>query len=434
MKVSFQMTLALMLLCASTVWAGGTIAYRQPESIPSGKVLALSDCIALALNNQASIRQSAAQVDVQMGGVNQAKSKLLPGVAVTSTTYIADDTQKRGAQIDASLDQLVYDFGRSKSQLNEAQRQSLASQAALAGTQADVTLNVKQAYYTLLLANHLVDVYAETLKAQEEHVAQSQARKNAGVAPQADVLKAQAAAASARVDLVKARNNADQAGVALNTAMGVNIQNPITVSETSEPLPPVLDQQELVNIALSRRPEVRQSTELALANEALVKVAKTGNLPSISTSIGRTQGISQGSSDQANSLTWMMNVTWSAYDSGNTAGAVKSARAQLVSAQEALYDIRQTVTQNVVQSRLNAIAADEQLTLSEVEVASAKENLAVAEGRYEAGIGILLDVLDAQSALQKAEGDELTARYGLSTARAVLEHAIGENITGGVKH
>jgi len=70
----------------------------------------------------------------------------------------------------------------------------------LKGTSANVILSVKQAYYTLLQDIHLVDVFTENLKDQQGHVAQAQARKDAGMAPLTDVLTAQTAEASARLD------------------------------------------------------------------------------------------------------------------------------------------------------------------------------------------------------------------------------------------
>jgi outer membrane protein TolC len=413
-------------------WADGTITVRSPESLPSGKTFTLEECIDLALRNQASIREANAAVTNQSGQVQQSKSALLPGVSASSSTQVLNDTPYQGTQVDLSASQLIYDFGRSKSKLSSAQRQLAASQEALSGTRDDVVLSVKQAYYNLLHTNGLVEVYAETLKDQEGHVTQAQEQKNVGVAPLADVLKAQAAAASARFDLVTARNNADQARVALDAAMGVDIQSPITIKEIAEPEPSSLDQQQLVSIALTKRPEVLQSENLIQADQALVRVAQTGNMPSVSTQFDRSQGIGQGEAGSPNSYELLMNVTWNAFDSGNTAGAIKSAKAQLESAQEALYAAKQTVTQDVVQARLNVISAGEQLSSAVAEVASAKENLGVATGRYEAGVGILLDVLDAEAALLKAESDELAARYGLSTARAVLEHAIGGSTMRGV--
>ena len=419
----------LLAFCIGTAWAESTRDMRQPESIPAGKTLTLDDCIGLALKNEPSIRQAQAQVEGQTGAVEQSKSNLLPGTSVRTSTNLGDNNGK-GTSLTLGASQLIYDFGRSTSALTRSNRQLGANRENLTGAEADVILNVKQSYYTLLQTSHLVDVFFENLKAQEEHAAEAQARKEAGVAPQADVLKAQAAAASARVDLVTAQNNANQAQVNLNSAMGVDITSSTQIAEGSEPEAPVPSQADAVKLALERRPEVLSNALQVQASEAGVKVAKTDNMPAITTSVSQNQnisgsGVSGIGNGTSNSTTWMLNMTWQPYDSGFTRGAVKQAQAQVTSSKETLYTTKQSVSSEVVKARLNLVAAKEQLTSAEAEVASAKENLAAATGRYEAGVGILLEVLDAQSALLKAQTDELSAKYGLSIARASLEHATG---------
>jgi outer membrane protein TolC len=47
-------------------------------------------------------------------------------------------------------------------------------------------------------------------------------------------------------------------------------------------------------------------------------------------------------------------------------------------------------------------------------------------GRYQAGLGILLDVLNAQANLAQARYSQLLTRLGLRVARAELAQAMGE--------
>jgi len=410
-------------------------ATRQAEMIPAGKTLTLADCISLAFRNQPAVRQAAAQVDSGKGAVSQARSNLLPQVSVTSSTDLGGTGQSAGTSLSVGGSQLIYDFGRSRSGLTQAERQLAASVAALSGTKADVILSVKQNYYGLLRTIRLVQVVEEDLKAREEHVAVAQERLKVGFAPKADVLKAAASVASARVNLIAARNNADQTRVDLNTAMGVDVRNNTQIEDTTEPEIPVPDVDQAVDLAIKDRPEMHEAEEQVTAAEAAVKSAETGNLPEFSTSLsdkqnfGGQQAASKDSGGQRtppkNSWGWTLDLSWHPWDSGLTRGAVTQARAQLVSDQESLYQVRQSVSGDVVASRFSLLAAQEALSAATAEVASAKEDLDSATGRYQAGVGIFLEVLDAQAALLKAQVDELVARYGLSIARAGLAHAVG---------
>jgi len=418
------------MLCVVSALAGKP-PVRQPEPVPAGKVLTLADCIGLALRNEPAVRRAAAQVEVQSGLVRQARSRLLPDTSVASSTDLRDTEQSSGTSATVGASQLIYDFSRSRWQLTQSERQYAASVAALGTTKADVILGVKQSYYGLLRSAHLVQVFDQNLKAREEHVAMAQARKDAGVAPKSDILTAAAAAASARVGLVVARNDSAQARVDLNAAMGVDVRSSTQIEETAELDTPIPETDRAVDVALKNRPEMREAEEQVAADEASLKSAETGNLPELSTSLsdsqsfGRRSGGFDGASGDSNTWAWMLSLNWHPFDSGYTRGAVTQARAQLVSAQESLYQVRQQVMRDVVAARLNVVAAQEALIAATAEVESAKEDEDAATGRYQTGTGIFLEVLDAQAAYLKAQVDEAVARYGLSIARAALEHAIG---------
>jgi len=416
---------AVLSLCV-TAWAQ-TVTVRQPEKISADKCLTAMECINLALRNQSTVRQAAAQVQLQIGAVGKSRSELLPGTSVSAQRSLATSGSNDGnnrASATATVNQLIYDFGRSSSLLIQAKEQRSSALFALIATRADVVLNVKQAYYGVLRTNRLVHVFEQNLKAQEEHVAEAQARLDAKVAPKADVLKAVAAAASARVDLVTARNNAEQARVDLNTAMGVDVTSLTQIQESAEPDCPVPELEVAVATAISNRPEVVQARDQVLASQAALKSAKTGNLPSLTTSMGAVQDLGTGFASPT-TVSWLLNLQWQPFDSGFTRGTVTQALAQVTSNEESLFAVIQNVSRDVVAARLNVIAAQESLISSYAEVASAQESVDSAVGRYGAGVGIFLEVTDAQSMLLKAQIDDAAAHYRLSTGRAQLEHAMG---------
>jgi len=64
------------------------------------------------------------------------------------------------------------------------------------------------------------------------------------------------------------------------------------------------------------------------------------------------------------------------------------------------------------------LAADEAVT-------NAKERLRLAEGRYQAGVGSIIELGDAQVAATTAQAQKVQADYNVSTARAQLLNALG---------
>lgn len=69
------------------------------------------------------------------------------------------------------------------------------------------------------------------------------------------------------------------------------------------------------------------------------------------------------------------------------------------------------------------------MVAAEAQVTNAQEALRLAEGRYRAGIGVFLDVLDAQTDLDGANTNRVNARTSLDRARAALAHAVAGELT-----
>ena len=87
--------------------------------------------------------------------------------------------------------------------------------------------------------------------------------------------------------------------------------------------------------------------------------------------------------------------------------------------------IQLSITSDVSQAYLNEKLAAQRVVQANDEVTNAQVSVDLAEGRYRAGIGIFLDVTDAQQALLTAQTDRVNARSALDQARAALAHAIG---------
>ena len=81
---------------------------------------------------------------------------------------------------------------------------------------------------------------------------------------------------------------------------------------------------------------------------------------------------------------------------------------------------------DIEQAQLNIRAAKATIAaVSEAET-NAKEQLRLAEGRYTAGVGSIIELGDAQVALAQASANVVQAKFNLSSARADLLAALGE--------
>jgi outer membrane protein TolC len=95
------------------------------------------------------------------------------------------------------------------------------------------------------------------------------------------------------------------------------------------------------------------------------------------------------------------------------------------SAQAGYDNTKQQVGLEVQQAYLNVSEADQRVTTAGKLVAQAEENYRIAQGRYTGGVGPMIDVVDAETALTAARTAYAQARYDAQVTRARLDLAVG---------
>ena len=124
---------------------------------------------------------------------------------------------------------------------------------------------------------------------------------------------------------------------------------------------------------------------------------------------------------------WELGVAlnWNIFDGGHKIARYREALASLQSAQAQMRSEELTIAQDVEQAYLNVGAADEQIQAARAAVAAADESFRLAQGRFDAGVGTILELTDAQLALTQAQSTEAQALANFHIAIATLERALG---------
>ncbi len=76
---------------------------------------------------------------------------------------------------------------------------------------------------------------------------------------------------------------------------------------------------------------------------------------------------------------------------------------------------------------LNLILAGKQIEVAREALRTARENLDLAEGRYQAGVGTMLEVTDARVSWTQSENDYIQSFYDYRVARYSLERTLGRD-------
>jgi len=431
----------LALLLVSSLPA---VAFAQAPVPPAvravGRVLTIDECIAIALEAQPSIQATLYDYAAARARVREAFAPLLPQLSgsasatrSSSTATTTSTTTGRTVTVAVSrqpadtflaqvqLSQLLFDFGKTLAATQVARKLAEVSAEGVELQRQLIALTVKEAYANILLAQRLIRVQEQALERAELNLSSAKGFFDVGTQPQSTVVRAEVDVANAKVDLINARNALRTARVALNTAMAVDASAQTEIKDNLEYEPTTIDRAALRAEALRQSPEYRQARLQSSAAEARVQVASRNFLPNVSGT-----GAYGGSQLELNP-NWSLGLvfSWNIFDGGNLIAAYEEAKANLGAASARVRVAELTLIQNLEQAQIAVEAAQERIQAARVLIASAQENFRLAQGRFDVGVGTILELTDAQLALTQASNTEAQALADYRIALAQLDRAAG---------
>ncbi len=398
----------------------------------------LGECIEIALKNQPSLRVAEAELKAGKAREKQAVSGYLPQIAA-STGYTEThqdggafgDNINKGYTTSLSLNQIIYDFGRTGNAYDAACLNTRSAELDAERVKQDVILKVKQEYFDLLQSQRLVVLAQKTLEQSESHLKQAKAFYNTGTKPEFDVTRAEVDVNNQQLSLINAKNRMHISRMVLNNAMGIDPERQIEIDDNLA-MPPVIPPLEKVKAeALENRSDLRKVESDIAAAAARIQVEKSNHLPAIALNgnYNWTDGTSEMGmfkGDVRNSWNAGIAVTLPIYEGGLTSGKIHEAKSnkQVLKAQRDM--LQQTVLIEVYQYYADMESARVCIQVMERSLKKANENLDIAQGRYEEGVGPYIDVTDAQVSAVKAEIDYVQSLYDFQLDAAMLLRAMGK--------
>jgi outer membrane protein len=409
-------------------------------------VLHLDDAVDKSLQLQPNVLSAQANVLSAQGVSEQTRAALLPQLSASAVAERAYGVISRGVTpqvgttpsgsgttsgafnaftFGVSGTQLIWDF-----QSLDRFRSSSATVTSLRATeQATViktVLTVRTAFFQAQAFKALIKVQDETLANEIKHQTQTEGFVKVGTQPAIALAQARTDVANAKVALIQAQNNYRIAKAQLNQAMGV--AQGVDYDVGGEELPPLDGENQpvdaLTDIALHERPEVAAQLSNREAQDLSLRAARGGYAPAFSAFAGAGE-----TGDTLHTLgpTWDfgLQMTWSFFDGLRTPGVVKQAQGNLDNANAQLTAEELQVRFDVEQANATLQGSKTALVASEDALVNAREQLRLAEARYQTGVGSIIELSDAQVASTNAGAQLVQARFTLATARAQLLAALG---------
>jgi outer membrane protein TolC len=409
-----------------------------------GRALSVDEAVGIALDTQPAIQARLADYQAAASRVDQVFSPLLPqlnGFVGAARSQTAQSTRRLdgfdprtsnstltsikpfGESLTATvtLSQKIFDFGKTFASTEAARRLAEVAQEDVELQRQAVTFLVKQNFILINFAQRLIRVQEQSLERADLNLRSARGFFEVGTRPKSDVARAEVDVANARVELIRARNAERVARAALNTAMGIAVDTPTQVQDILFYQKTQLDPRQLQAQALAQRPEYKQIRLRVAQTEAQLRRANRDFLPDV-TGTGTYGGIRNDLNE-----VWEIGValTWNLFDGGNMIAQVREKRALVESAKAQVKVTELNIAQEVEQTYLVVNEAEQRIAATQTAVASAQENFRLAQGRFDAGVGTILELTDAQLFLTQAQNEEARALADYRVALAALERATG---------
>lgn len=304
-----------------------------------------------------------------------------------------------------------------------------ASRLDLERAEQEVAFAVKESYFRVLQAQAVRDVAQETVNAVKEQARVARLKFEAGTVPHFDVLRAEVAVADARQRLVTAANGVDLAKAALNNVLGADVTQPVEVEPMPRYSPVEPSLPELLADAERSRLELRAADLRIAITRRAIHLARQGRLPSMALT-GSYDWTQETSALGPGNTSWrvVLAASMPIFDGGRTNAKVAQARSDVQSAETGREQLRQGIALEVRQAHLTLQEAQARMEATAKSVEEGREALRLAHARYEAGVGIQVEVTDAIAAMTGARTNHVNAIYDSHVSVARLEQAVGARV------
>ena len=425
-----------------------------------GQDYSLNDCIQTALTQKKTILSSALNVVSAEKSVKTSYSGVLPSiqaVANASKNHFPEreaisydwgsltDINFLNPQISAdtsvtsnfnnlsaglSLNQLVYDGGRSRNQIKQAQTNLDIAHFNQRLIKINVIQKVIQSYYNLLQAQKLYDVAEKNLEMSSDQVSLVEKQFELGVVNKTDLLKANVAYGQARVEALNKKVNYENSRRVLFNDMGLQDFGQKIIAVDEEWIAPrIPTKTEVLKSLKDNNPSIAISKQQIKTQELSIKLAKGLRMPLINSSINYS-----ANGENSEKLMESFQNDWSLGLNLSFSLPIYSGNSLSIQQQQASLNKQRSEYAYITllnDLRVQAELIRETLTnymeiipINQEIVLSAEEDLKLVTERYSLGSATILEVLDAQVSLMRSKSSLINiihdARIQESSLNALL--------------
>ena len=399
--------------------------------------LTVVDVVDLALSNSPQTRATWADARAAAATYGSAEGHLYPWLELDGSGGPSKTISSAPNAIPAThsswttslnLSYVLLDFGQRGGAMQAAHEALFAADLTHNSTVQGVVLQAESAYFTYQASRGLYDAADTATRTAQTNLDAANRRHDVGLATIADVLQASTALSQAKLNEQTAAGNIQAARAQLALALGLAANSRFDVAPDTG-IAPIMQLTENIDSVVARavrdRPDVAAARALARQSQAVVREARSTTLPTVT--LGANDGYtgSNNSLLSGNMYALTFGVSVPIFSGFSHDYDVVAAKENAVSAAARAEQTRLTAISQVFTSYYALQTATQRVATSAELLTSAVQSEEVARGRYAEGVGSILDLLTAQSALADARAQSVLSRWTWYASLAQLSHDAG---------
>ena len=408
---------------------------------PLGPRLTLADAERMAIKHNPNISVARLTALAQAQVTREVRSAELPTVQGDLTAVGAHENSRITAGLlnnpsvydraagGLTVSQLITDFGRTHNLVLSAQSNAKAQLENERATELDITLTVDQAFYQALTSQAVLKVAEETVNQRQATVDQVGALAKQKLRSDLDLSFADVQVSQAKLLLLDAQNDADDAMASLNTVMGSEQDEQYTLVDetTASPDPAPEDAEALMKTAFTTRPDLAVLNDNFTAARQFSTAERDLWMPTVSALAAA--GGTPVRADQIQS-SWYgaagANISIPLFNGFLYNARAQEAKLRANAASEQVRNLRDVIARDLRTAVLNAQNAFQRIGVTKEMLSQSNMALDLSEARYKIGLSGIVELTQAQLAQTQAEIAYTNARYAYQTALAVVRFQTGQ--------
>ncbi|BAY27869.1 outer membrane efflux protein [Calothrix sp. NIES-2100] len=396
--------------------------------------ITLDQALELAKRNNRELQAAQLQLERSQGALREAQAALLPNANINgnlnnngNNLFTRGSTQSSTSfSGQAQINYDLYTSGNRQANIRSAEEQVRIDELNFENQSLVTSLNVATQYYNLQGADELVRINQSAVTNAQASLRDAQARLQAGVGTQFDVLQAQVNLANSQQELTNSissqRIARRQFGTLLSLPQSVDISaaDPVKLAGLWQP---TLEQ--TIVQAFQNRPELPQF--LAQRNQA--EQQRRQALSQLGPQLGVTGSYSlqdrfNDEISVADGYSVGLQASLTLFDGGAARARAAQSRANIAIAETQFANQRDQIRFDVEQYYFQLQSNLDNVQTSTLALTQAREALQIARLRFQAGVGTQTEVIAAENDLTRAEGNRVTAILDYNRALANLQRSV----------